>query len=93
MNAVIIGHGDQEDRGGSDTGAWDRLREIRVPVTVACGDLDVPFLVSRSRELADRLPRGQHEVLPGLAHQPYLEQPALVAELITEAMAAGRPPG
>jgi pimeloyl-ACP methyl ester carboxylesterase len=60
---------------------------------VACGDLDVPFLVSRSRELAGRLPRGQHEVLPGFAHQPYLEQPALVAELITEAMAAGRPPG
>src|SRR6478672_5484744 len=80
MNAVIVGHGDDEDRGGSGTGAWDRLGEIRVPVTVACGDLDVPFLVSRSRELADRLPRGQHEVLPGLAHQPYLEQPALVAE-------------
>ena len=93
MNAIIIGYGDTEDRGGSDTGAWDRLSEIRVPVTVACGDLDVPFLVSRSRELADRLPRGQHEVLPGLAHQPYLEQPALVAELITEAMAGGRPPG
>jgi pimeloyl-ACP methyl ester carboxylesterase len=93
MNAVIMGHGDDEDRGGSDTGAWDRLTEIRVPVTVACGDLDVPFLVSRSRELADRLPRGQHEVLPGFAHQPYLEQPALVAELITEAMASGRPPG
>lgn len=93
MNAVIMGHGDDEDRGGSDTGAWDRLSEIRVPVTVACGDLDVPFLVSRSRELADRLPRGQHEVLPGFAHQPYLEQPAVVAELITEAMASGRPPG
>jgi pimeloyl-ACP methyl ester carboxylesterase len=93
MNAIIIGHGDPEDRGGSDTGAWDRLGEIRVPVTVACGDLDVPFLVSRSRELAGRLPRGRHEVLSGLAHQPYLEQPALVAELITEAMAAGRPPG
>jgi len=93
MNAVIMGHGQPEERGGTDTGAWDRLGEIRVPVTVACGDLDVPFLASRSRELADRLPRGRHEVLAGFAHQPYLEQPALVAELITEAMAAGRPPG
>ena len=91
MNAVILGHGDPEDRGATDTGAWDRLGEIRVPVTVACGDLDVPFLVSRSRELAGRLPRGRHEVLDGFAHQPYLEDPALVAELITEAMAAGRP--
>jgi pimeloyl-ACP methyl ester carboxylesterase len=93
MNAIIIGHAGPEDLGDSDTGAWDRLGEIRVPVTVACGDLDVPFMVSRSRELADRLPRGRHEALPGVAHQPYLEQPALVAELITEAMAAGRPPG
>jgi pimeloyl-ACP methyl ester carboxylesterase len=91
MNATVIGHGEDEETGGSDTGAWDRLGEIRVPVIVACGDLDVPFLVSRSLELATRLPNGCHEVLPGFAHQPYLEDPALVAEVITGAMAAGRP--
>jgi pimeloyl-ACP methyl ester carboxylesterase len=91
MNAIILSHGDPEDRGETGTGAWDRLGEIQRPVTVACGDLDVPFLVSRSRELAARLQRGRHEVLAGFAHQPYLEDPALVAELITGAMAAGRP--
>ena len=32
--------------------AWHRLAEITVPVTVACGDLDVPFIVDRCRLLA-----------------------------------------
>lgn len=45
--------------------AWRRLDEIRVPVTVACGELDVPFLIARSSELADRLPSGATVTCPG----------------------------
>ena len=41
---------------------------------------------TRSRELADRLPHGRYRVLSGTAHQPYLEQPATIAELITDAV-------
>ncbi len=64
-----------------------RLEEIRVPVTVACGELDVPFLIARSRELAGRLPDGRYRELPGMAHQPYLEQPGQVAHLLLGALA------
>ena len=56
-------------------------------MTVACGDLDFPFLVSRSRELAARLPHALYQVLPGMAHQPYLEQPGTVAQLVAQALA------
>jgi hypothetical protein len=55
MNAVIIGNGVPETEGAGEVDAWHRLAEIKVPVTVACGDLDVPFLVDRCRLLADRL--------------------------------------
>ena len=92
MNAVIMGRGDLEEarrirhrRVGParrDPGAGHR--GLRRPGRAVPGQP-----VPRARL---RLPRGQHEVLPGLAHQPYLEQPALVAELITEAMAAGGHP-
>ena len=67
--------------------AWSRLDEVQVPVTVACDELDAPFLVARSRELAARLPRGHHRTLPGMAHQPYLEDPRQVADLLLGALA------
>jgi pimeloyl-ACP methyl ester carboxylesterase len=86
MNAVIIANDVPEDAGASGVSAWDRLGEIGVPVTVACGDLDVPFLFTRSQELARRLPHARYQTLPGRAHQPYLEDPAQVAQLIRQAV-------
>ena len=78
----------REDEGGSDVDAWHRLAEIKVPVTVACGGFDVPFIVSRGRELAGLLPGGRYRELPGRAHQPYLEDPGQVADLLLDALAA-----
>jgi pimeloyl-ACP methyl ester carboxylesterase len=89
MNAVIIGNGVPETEGASDVDTWHRLGEIKVPVTVACGDLDVPFLVDRCRLLAARLPAARHHVLTGMAHQPYLESASTVAELIRSAVTEG----
>jgi pimeloyl-ACP methyl ester carboxylesterase len=89
MNAVIIGNGVPEAQGDAGVDAWHRLAEITVPVTVACGDLDVPYLVDCCRLLADRLPVARHFVLPGMAHQPYLESPSAVAQLIHSAVTGG----
>jgi len=89
MNAIILRNGDRVDEGGSGVDAWHRLGEIGVPVTVACGELDVPFLIARSRELADRLRDGRYRQLPGMAHQPYLEQPGQVADLVLGALKGG----
>lgn len=86
MNAVALKNEIPEESGKSGLAAWSRLEEIRVPVTVACGDLDLPFMVSRSKELSDWLPDSRHHVLAGMAHLPYLEDPALVAELISSAV-------
>jgi pimeloyl-ACP methyl ester carboxylesterase len=87
MNAIILRNGAREDEGGSGVDAWSRLEEIQVPVTVACGELDVPSLVARSRELATRLPRAHYRELPGMAHQPYLEGPGQVADVLLDALA------
>ncbi len=87
MNAIILRNRAPEGEGGSGVDAWRRLDEVRFPVAVACGELDVPFLISRSRELAGRLPGGRYRELPGMAHQPYLEQPGQMADLVLGALA------
>jgi pimeloyl-ACP methyl ester carboxylesterase len=87
MNAIIIGNDAPEGAGDNGVDAWSRLAEITVPVTVACGALDARFIIERTRELARRLPKASYVELPGVAHQPYLEQPAAVAGLIRDAIA------
>ena len=88
MNAIALKNEIPEESGKSGMAAWSRLEEIAVPVTVACGDLDLPFMVARSKELADWLPKSRFHVFEGMAHLPYLEQPAMVAELISSAIDA-----
>ena len=87
MNAIILRNGAREDEGGGGVDAWSRLDEVQVPVTVACGELDGPFLVDRSQQLAARLPRARYRELPGMAHQPYLEDPRQVADVLLGALA------
>ena len=86
MNAIALKNEIPEESGKSGLAAWSRLEEINIPVTVACGDLDLPFIIARSKELADWLPKSRFHVFEGMAHLPYLEQPAVVAELITTAI-------
>jgi pimeloyl-ACP methyl ester carboxylesterase len=89
MNAIVIANKVPGKTGASGVDAWNRLAEVRLPVTVACGELDAPFVIDRNRQLARRLPSATFQLLPGMAHQPYLEQPGNVASLIARAIAAG----
>lgn len=41
MNAIVLRNDAREGEGGSGVDAWHRLDQIRVPVTAACGELDV----------------------------------------------------
>ena len=86
MNAVALKNEIPEELGKSGIVAWSRLEEIQKPVTVACGDLDLPFMIERSKQLADWLPDARHKVLAGMAHLPYLEHPDVVADLILAAI-------
>ena len=90
MNAVIIANAVPETEGAAGVDAWHRLAEIKVPVTVACGDLDAPFLVDHCRLLAGRLPAARHHVLACMAHQPYLESAGTIAQLIRSAVTEGQ---
>jgi len=88
MNAIIIENKVPGKTGASGVDAWNRLAEVRLPVTVASGELDAPFVIDRNRQLAERLPNATFQILPGMAHQPYLEHPDQVAHLVLQAIAA-----
>lgn len=53
MNRVVLRNRELGAGGGSGLDAWQQLAKIEVPVTVGCGNLDVPFLVERCQELGD----------------------------------------
>jgi 2-succinyl-6-hydroxy-2,4-cyclohexadiene-1-carboxylate synthase len=60
---------------------WDRLAELRMPVTLIVGEHDAKF-----RTIADRmalaLPDGRVVVVPGAGHAAHLEAPHAVGEVI-----------
>jgi pimeloyl-ACP methyl ester carboxylesterase len=85
MNAIALSHDAENQALASEVDAWHRLDEIRVPVTIAWGDLDIPVLIDRARHVAGRLPNASSRVIAQTAHLPYLERPDLVADLIREA--------
>jgi len=60
---------------------WDRLGELEMEVVVLAGELDEKF-VALGRRLADMLPRGELEIVPGAGHALTLEAPAAVAAAI-----------
>jgi pimeloyl-ACP methyl ester carboxylesterase len=86
MNAIALSHDAEDQALASEVDAWHRLDEIRVPVILAWGDLDVPVLIDRSQHLAAQLPDARGRVIAQTAHLPYLERPDLVADLIRESV-------
>lgn len=71
---------------GLGTGAlpslWDRLGEVRIPVTLVVGERDQKFRAVAG-EMAERLPLASVVVVPGAGHAVHLEDPAAVAGVIS----------
>jgi 2-succinyl-6-hydroxy-2,4-cyclohexadiene-1-carboxylate synthase len=72
---------------GLGTGAlpslWERLGEVRVPVTLVVGERDARFRQIAQR-MADALPAARVAVVPGAGHAVHLEAPRVVAGLLDE---------
>lgn len=88
MNRRILTAGTQGSTGDAGLDAWHRLGEIGTPVLATWGEHDVPPDVPFSRLMVERLQDAEELVLPGVAHLPALERPALVADLVRETVAS-----
>jgi 3-oxoadipate enol-lactonase len=65
----------------------DRLHELRVPVTCLAGANDVSVPPDQVREIAENTPGATFTVIDA-PHMAYLEEPELVAQVITDHLAA-----
>ncbi len=66
---------------GAMTPLWDRLGELRMPVTLIAGEHDEKFRAIAQRVLP-ALPEGGVVIIPGAGHAAHLEAPHAVAEAI-----------
>jgi pimeloyl-ACP methyl ester carboxylesterase len=57
--------------------AYARLAELALPAQVVWGDGDFPHIQQRCVHLVQAIPRALGTVIPGAAHLPCLEQPAV----------------
>ena len=64
--------------------AIKRLTEIRAPTLVIVGERDVPDIQQIVKLLAASVRGARTEVVPGAAHMPNMEDPALVNRLLGE---------
>ena len=57
---------------------WDRLGELRMPVTLVVGERDEKFR-GVAGQMAERIPSARVVVVPGAGHAAHLERPDVVA--------------
>jgi pimeloyl-ACP methyl ester carboxylesterase len=78
MNRIAL-HADSPGHEPWTVDAWSRLAELRCPVLVVSGDLDLLHIRERCRWLASHIPGAQLRVMEGAAHLAAFEQPAVFA--------------
>jgi pimeloyl-ACP methyl ester carboxylesterase len=66
--------------------AFAGLPKVECPVTVVCGELTDAFPEPVITMVADRLPKGRPQVMPGLGHFGPLQDPAAIAASIEAAL-------
>lgn len=66
-----------------DLSAWSpQLEQLDSPVLALCGERDRTIDPQSTRPLSQRLPRMQHDVMPGLGHLAHEEAPLDVAQRV-----------
>ena len=67
--------------------AIGRLHEIRVPVLIISGALDVPEFIWLSEVLVEEIPGAKRIVMPGAAHMVSMEVPEKFNQSVLEFIA------
>ncbi|SFM43553.1 alpha/beta fold hydrolase [Methylobacterium pseudosasicola] len=65
---------------------FDHLNEVRSPTLVVWGNLDFPHIQDRCCKIVAKIPGALAYEIPGAAHVPSLEQPAVVTAAIVTFM-------
>ena len=69
----------------------DRLGEIKVPTLVLAGRHDFLFPPEHQAILADRIPNAQLKIIERAGHNPQMERPAEVIQIIKRFLGTANP--
>lgn len=67
-------------------GAWNRLQQLTLSVSVVIGDRDHPYNRQTVEELVKRVPHARSTVFPNCGHLPFVEEPAAFNQLVLEVL-------
>ena len=87
---LILAHrrrGGVEDADGPLSDTWDRLSEIKAPVRIVAGGMDLHFVVDNAKSMAARIVGARSETWPDAAHLMTMEHPRRVASKIRDLIA------
>jgi 3-oxoadipate enol-lactonase len=73
----------------SETSAAQRLGEIRAPALVIVGEMDRPEIIAAAVLASERIPNARKVEIPGTAHLPNLERPALFNRILLDFLDEG----
>lgn len=62
----------------------DRLHELQVPTLIIAGDQDQPHVLASARHFEANIPNSKLVIMPGTAHLPSMEQPAVFNGLVID---------
>jgi 3-oxoadipate enol-lactonase len=69
-------------------GVYDELSTISVPTLVVVGENDMAIPVAKAQRIAEKIPGAKLAIIPGAGHLCTVEEPAAVASVIEEFLAA-----
>ncbi len=87
---LIVAHrrrGGVEEADGPLSDTWDRLSEIKAPVRIVAGGMDLHFVVDNARIMATRIVGAESQTWPDAAHLLTMEHPTRVASKIRDLIA------
>jgi pimeloyl-ACP methyl ester carboxylesterase len=81
MNMIALSHS-EFSLSNEPPSAWERLSEIHIPTLCLCGDLDLPHLKDRTRDVAVAIPNALAKFITSTAHLPTFEREDACFEVI-----------
>ena len=67
----------------SQTPAFDRLSDLKMPVLIIVGDHDTPYILAAADYMVERMPSAQKVIIEDAAHLPNMDHPEKFQAIVT----------
>jgi pimeloyl-ACP methyl ester carboxylesterase len=67
----------------SQTPAFDRLNNLKMPVLIIVGDHDTPYILAAADYMVERMPSAQKVIIEDAAHLPNMDHPEKFQAIVT----------